>query len=352
MNINRLQSIYLDEEDRYVAKIFFRIILGLIAADIVVISAALFWKDWNTFIVGSIGCLFFIIPLWLLFRGRLRLCGLIFVLITLLTLTIAVTFGQGIHDIGIIAYPMITVVVSLIFNRREYIIISIVTLGALGWLVFGELFGFFVAKPITTPIAADFIVVGVIFLVAVLVVDSLAENMRRNLRLAKQEIAQRKVLEEQLRYLSTHDSLTGIYNRTFFDEELLRMEKSRAFPVSIIVADADELKNINDTRGHAVGDELLCQISLALKEVFRASDILARIGGDEFVILLPQTNSATVEGTLARIRIKLYEHNVNFPDLPLNVSLGASTAVDGNIQEAFVIADKRMYEDKIARKTG
>jgi diguanylate cyclase (GGDEF)-like protein len=347
-----LQSVYEDEEDKYLAKIFLRIILGLIIGDIVVICASLIWKDWNTFTVGSIGCVLFLIPLWLLFKGHIRICGLIFVLITLVTVTVAVTFGQGIHDIGIIAYPMIIVVVSLILKRREYFIISMITLGALAWLVFGELFGIFIAKPITTPIGADFIVVAVIFLIAVVVVDSVAENLRRNLRLANQEIAQRKVLEQQLRHQSTHDILTGLYNRAFFEEELLRIEKSREFPVSIIVADVDDLKNINDTQGHAIGDELLRQLSLVLQDVFRASDVVARIGGDEFVVLLTKTDSLTVEGTILRIREKLYEHNIKYPELQLNASLGASTVEGGKLSEALSVADGRMYAEKIARKAG
>ncbi len=352
MKWNHIQSVYTNEEDRYLAKIFLRIIFGLITADIVVVCAALLWKDWSTFTAGIIGCILYLIPLWLLFKGHLRICGLIFIIITLVTVTVAVTFGQGIHDIGIIAYPMIIVVVSLILNRREYFIISGITLGALAWLVFGELFGLFHAKPITTPGGADFIVVGVIFMVAVLVVDSLAENMRRNLRRANQEITQRKVLEEQLRHQSTHDILTGLYNRAFFEEELFRIEKSREFPVSIIVADVDDLKMVNDTQGHAVGDELLRHLSMVLQEVFRASDVVARIGGDEFVVLLPQTDRLTVVGTLSRIREKLDEHNIKYPDLPLSASLGASTVDGGKLSDALSIADGCMYAEKIARKAG
>jgi diguanylate cyclase (GGDEF)-like protein len=352
MKWNKIQSVYMNDEDRYLAKIFLRIIFGLICADIVVVFAALFWKDWSTFTAGIIGCILYLIPLWLLFNGHLRICGLIFVLITLVTVTVAVTFGQGIHDIGIIAYPMIIVVVSLILNRREYFIISGITLGALAYLVFGELFGLFHAKPITTPGGADFIVVGVIFIVAVLVVDSLAENMRRNLRLANQEITQRKILEDQLRHQSTHDILTGLYNRTFFEEELLRIEKSREFPVSIIVAEIDDLKIINDTQGHAIGDELLRHLSLVLLEVFRASDVVARIGGDEFVILLTHADSLTVERTLLRINEKINEHNIKYTDLPLSASLGASTVEGGKLSDALSIADKRMYTEKVARKAG
>jgi diguanylate cyclase (GGDEF)-like protein len=174
--------------------------------------------------------------------------------------------------------------------------------------------------------------------------------MRRNLRLANQEIAQRKVLEGQLRHQSTHDILTGLYNRTFFEEELLRIEKGREFPVSIILADVDDLKIVNDTQGHSYGDELLRHLSLVLQDVFRASDVVARIGGDEFVVLLTQADSAIVKGTILRIREKLNEHNIKYPDLPLSVSLGDSTVESGKLIDAMSIADRCMYIEKIAKK--
>ncbi|MDD5369776.1 MAG: diguanylate cyclase, partial [Anaerolineaceae bacterium] len=100
------------------------------------------------------------------------------------------------------------------------------------------------------------------------------------------DITDRKKVEDELRYLSTHDRLTGIYNRGYFEEELARLDHGRQFPVSVLMADVDGLKETNDTHGHQAGDELLRQTAEVLKSAFRAQDVVARIGGDEFGILL------------------------------------------------------------------
>ena len=92
-------------------------------------------------------------------------------------------------------------------------------------------------------------------------------------------ITTRKTAENKLQYFSTHDSLTKIYNRSFFEEELNRLEHSRQFPISIIMLDVDGLKIINDNQGHAVGDEILFRLAKILVKSFRSEDIVARIGG-------------------------------------------------------------------------
>jgi diguanylate cyclase (GGDEF)-like protein len=175
--------------------------------------------------------------------------------------------------------------------------------------------------------------------------------MRRNLDQAKQEIAQRRDAEERLRFQSTHDGMTGIYNRNFFETELARLEQSREFPISIIIADIDGLKYVNDTLGHAMGDEKLRLTANLLRSSFRAGDILARIGGDEFAALLPTTDSAAEELIAVRIRARLAEHNSRRPDLPVHLSLGGATTEKCSLTQTFTLADQRMYLDKAARKS-
>ena len=165
-----------------------------------------------------------------------------------------------------------------------------------------------------------------------------------------QDITDRKQLEEQLRYQNSYDVMTGIYNRNFFEEEMARFERGREYPISIIIADLDGLKMVNDTQGHAMGDELLRQSASVLKSVFRSGEVLARIGGDEFAVLLPETDGAALEQIIARIREQLSEHNREHTKLPVQLSIGAATANKDNLLNCFTRADEMMYAEKSSHK--
>ena len=161
------------------------------------------------------------------------------------------------------------------------------------------------------------------------------------------DITERKQMEEELRYLSTHDALTNLYNRNFFEVELERIQDSRLFPVSIVIMDLDNLKLVNDRHGHATGDELIRKTAQLLKEIFRTEDIIARYGGDEFIVLLPETDEAAVQDVLARLRAKVRKQQ----DLLFSLSIGASTGEKGrSLSELISIADDQMYQEKISRK--
>jgi len=164
------------------------------------------------------------------------------------------------------------------------------------------------------------------------------------------DITERKRVEEELRYLSTHDTLTGLYNRAFFEEELARLERGRQFPVSLVMADMDGLKTVNDSLGHGVGDELLRHAAQFLRAAFRAEDVVARIGGDEFVALLPQVDAATLDALLERLRKSVAAYNAARDGPALGLSVGGAIAQKGErLAEALKRADERMYRDKEAR---
>lgn len=166
------------------------------------------------------------------------------------------------------------------------------------------------------------------------------------------DLTLRKQTEQQLRYQGTHDALTGIYNRLFFEEELERLERSREYPISILVADIDGLKKVNDTFGHFAGDVLIQKATGLLSSVFRSEDVLARIGGDEFSALLPRTDSQAAEKIARRIREELKKNNQLYPDTTVNISLGLATAEHDSLVKTFTIADQKMYQEKIEHRSG
>ncbi len=168
----------------------------------------------------------------------------------------------------------------------------------------------------------------------------------------QQEFVERRRAEEQLRHMSTHDALTSLYNRMFFESELARLEHGREFPISLAVADVDNMKTTNDKRGHAAGDELLKRAAQVLQSAFRKSDIIARIGGDEFAIIWPQTDVATAARILTRIQQNLIAVNQEHSDLLLQLSIGIATATTNDLAETLKLADARMYEDKRTHKLG
>jgi diguanylate cyclase (GGDEF)-like protein/PAS domain S-box-containing protein len=166
------------------------------------------------------------------------------------------------------------------------------------------------------------------------------------------DITERKKAEQRLRYMSTHDALSDLYNRAFFEAELSRLERGRNLPISIVIIDIDGLKPTNDTCGHAAGDELIRRTGQVLRMVFRAEDIIARIGGDEFAVILPGIGTEEAETTRARIRETLAKHNQQFPHLPLRFSIGvASSSMPGSLVAVMHQADEQMYKEKLINKS-
>jgi diguanylate cyclase (GGDEF)-like protein/PAS domain S-box-containing protein len=161
------------------------------------------------------------------------------------------------------------------------------------------------------------------------------------------DITERKQAEEKLRYLSMHDALTGLYNRTYFEEEMARLERGREFPASVVMTDIDGLKKTNDHLGHPAGDDLLRQAAAILSATFRAEDVIARIGGDEFAVLLPDTGFSVTQQVVERLRNNLANHNATHSGPPLSLSIGAATADKGCLlADALKQADEHMYREK------
>ena len=161
-----------------------------------------------------------------------------------------------------------------------------------------------------------------------------------------EDITERNQKEERIRYLTFHDSLTGLYNRTFYEEELKRLDVKRRLPLSMISCDVNGLKPINDQFGHQIGDRMLVEAAKILREATRDEDIVARWGGDEFMILLPNTTKEQASKIIRRIE-KLMESRI-VESIPLSMAMGAATKEkeEEELEDIFKIAEDRMYHNK------
>lgn len=160
-------------------------------------------------------------------------------------------------------------------------------------------------------------------------------------------IEERKKSENEILYLSYHDQLTGLYNRRFYEEELKRLDTKRNLPITIIMGDVNGLKLINDSFGHAMGDELLKRVAGAISQGCREDDIIARLGGDEFVILLPGTDTIEADGIIKRIKEIALNEKVGSMDISISFGLGTKINIEEDIQEIFRIAEDHMYKEKL-----
>jgi diguanylate cyclase (GGDEF)-like protein len=161
------------------------------------------------------------------------------------------------------------------------------------------------------------------------------------------DITARKKAEAYLEFLGKHDSLTKLRNRSFFGDELMRLERRGPWPVTLVMLDLNGLKGVNDEAGHAGGDALLRRAGEALAKAVDKTSCAARIGGDEFALLLPATDERGGESMVARVN-ELVDLNNQFYGSPgLSFAIGVATCRQGErLEAALHLADQRMYASK------
>ncbi|MDD3024700.1 MAG: GGDEF domain-containing protein, partial [Syntrophomonadaceae bacterium] len=152
--------------------------------------------------------------------------------------------------------------------------------------------------------------------------------------------------KQKIEIMAITDSLTGLYNGNFFDDTMCCLDREGRRPVALIIGDVDGLKKVNDTYGHAQGDEIIRKAAAAMKAAVRSGDVVARIGGDEFAILLENISQVDVERIIEKIRMNYRE--LSSKDIPLSICLGyaISNNVTHSMDEVLRLADEDMYNYK------
>jgi diguanylate cyclase (GGDEF)-like protein len=172
-------------------------------------------------------------------------------------------------------------------------------------------------------------------------------------QVALTDITARKKAEAYLEYLGKHDVLTKLHNRAFFTDELNRLERKQLRPVSAILMDLNGLKEANDLLGHDAGDALLRRFGEVLNGVVSQPNHAARIGGDEFAILMPGADRKAVTSMVETISELLHINNQFYSNAPISVAIGMATSFDGEkMEELIKRADLAMYEDKRLHHSG
>jgi diguanylate cyclase (GGDEF)-like protein/PAS domain S-box-containing protein len=165
--------------------------------------------------------------------------------------------------------------------------------------------------------------------------------------LAFRDVTEKRERQAEVEYLSFYDVLTGLYNRRFLEEELRRLDTERNYPLTVAVVDINGLKLLNDAFGHGAGDEVLQRVAAVMKREVRADDIIARIGGDEFVVLLPKTSSAHARQIAQRITEAVANEEVESIPLSASCGLEAKTERGQEMSTIFKAAEDDLYRRKL-----
>ncbi|MNN25746.1 putative diguanylate cyclase YedQ [compost metagenome] len=163
------------------------------------------------------------------------------------------------------------------------------------------------------------------------------------------DITARKKAEAYVEFLGKHDVLTKLYNRAYYEDELARLGRKGPWPVSVVAVDLNGLKQVNDQYGHGDGDALLRRTGEVLKKAVGEQACVARIGGDEFMVLLPGNDERGAATVVDQIQQVVELNNQFYPGARLSFSIGAATCAQGDrLTDTVKLADSRMYEDKRA----
>lgn len=161
------------------------------------------------------------------------------------------------------------------------------------------------------------------------------------------DINTRKNMEDNLEFLSYRDYLTGLYNRRYIEEQIKRLNQSRNLPITILMGDINGLKFVNDSFGHSYGDELIKSVADVLRRSLRGYELISRLGGDEFLVILENTSKKDTVKIVQRIQE--YIHKSDYAKMGLSVSFGFATKASTEVSLDDVVndAEDMMYKEKL-----
>ena len=166
------------------------------------------------------------------------------------------------------------------------------------------------------------------------------------------DVTAEKEQRKKIEYLSFRDPLTGLYNRRYVEEKLQELDSGENLPLSIIVGDINSLKLANDIFGHSYGDQLLQRTAEALRRVLRTGDIIARWGGDEFLVLLPHTGAREAEKIVARIKDEVGREYIRGIQGTISLGFATKEKVEQKVLQVIKQAEDAMYTEKSLGRAG
>lgn len=262
----------------------------------------------------------------------------------------------GLHDAAVFVYILMMLSAPVLINKRVFFAVTILSFASIWYLAYLQNSGQLVpiiARPYN--VAIDF---SIMFLMIAFVIYYFTTALQDAIDEANRETQERKVIEEELKKRAITDFLTGINNRRhFFDLSSIEYSKAVRYKrkIAVMIFDIDHFKNVNDTYGHAIGDKVLIHFSQLMVSNIRESDVFARFGGEEFILLMIESGCQSAMAMAERAREIIEQTPFTDGELSINITVSAGVAGEDEIQEGGSLedlirkADVALYD---AKQTG
>jgi diguanylate cyclase len=312
-------------------------------------------RNWLIFslLAPSVGVM--LLCQWLSRRGRIDFAITLFLYALTVLVALLMWASEGLQDVALLCFPALLIMAGLLVRARAfflllatmvvYLVVLTVATEVLHWRSNGYI------SPPFEQLRDVLTILGVSGLAVWLILSDLQKALAR----LQTQIASYRASQAQLTYLSQHDNLTGLANRTLGRERIERamaVAQRQQRRVALLFVDLDNFKSINDSLGHAAGDEFLCQVAQRLLGAVRASDIVARHGGDEFVLGLTDVGDVADASAAATSALQRMDGLFEIRDTQVSSSCSIGIAIfpeDGDDYEALLRkADAAMYRAKEA----